>query len=1528
MVFLYCLLFYDRIYVSKGLIFFQFLFFGAFKFSVNILVFESGCYDVMKSKQTENKIKIKKSCVKNRAFSVVVLFAFFAVAVQLFIPAFVVHADVNDWEQTDWSGGVSVSVPDHQNNRTGWTNYSAIDSYIDTSTSNEFDLSTDTVSWDQDSEAEFNQGTFTSNTENSSGSVILTSSGGAVSTAQVTAGRYHTCALSEEGEIYCWGRNNYNQLGDNTTTQRETPVQVLRGDALTGDHDGTYLTNIKNLSAGENHTCAVSNNDNIYCWGRNNINMLGDGTTTQRTTPIRPLAGASVAGDNNGTYLDNIKSVSAGQYHTCAVSESDNIYCWGRNTTGQLGDNSTTQRSTAIRIDTGASVAGDNDGTYLDNISNVETGVNHTCAVSNNDNIYCWGYNLYGQLGDGTTTQRTTPIRPLAGASVAGDNDGTYLDNIKSVSPGSEHTCAVSMSDNIYCWGLNNSNQLGDGTNTARTTPIRPLAGASVAGDNDGTYLDNINNMEAGVNHTCAISNNNNPYCWGYNLQGQLGDSTTTQRNSAIRVHGVNDVGYLDLSTTIVYDTPGTYTSVIYDTSSNQEFSTVSWVETLPASTSLSVKIRTSDDSGMSGASAWGSCSAVTSGSDISSNSCVTDGERYIQYQIELSTADTSVTPSLDSLTLNYLQYHSSTVQILTSSVYDSTFDTNIINSVQLDTVGGTIPSGTTLRMQIRSGANDDPTSGWTSWCGAVSCDIDGIYDYDSDYVFDFNNSNIGTFEEFTTNTIFSIGDDDRYFQYRVILGSDGSATPTVTSVITKLDDTSPTNVGVFSVIADSTDQLTVTAQTAVDSGVGLSSSPYWFNETSGNTGASSSVDWQTPTFFVDNSLFSNTEYSYQVKAIDALDNESSYSSVVSAYTLASIPGIPTVEDPTISTLDVSIDVNSNPTVTEFAVYKEEGSSCDGLGGSYIASDGSDNGGVVVWQTNGSWGTITATGLSASTIYSFCVKARNGENVETSFGSVGSETTSTLNTAPNIPVLVSPIDGVSVSDSTPTVSVSYSDSDNDDTGTTNYRVSSSSLADCTSNVGIVSSGLSAETSTNNENTSWTSSSLNEGTYYWCAQNDDGLLTSLWTEIGNFSVVANEDEEEDEDDEDDDEDDEDDDEDEDSTIKNITRIFSPFIPEFLQEKEEEIVPQKTPLALSGTWELLPSLKIYKFTTLVLPKEFDILIEKFPQFEKSFQKFGSKILAGLDNTFIESIALPRFNKISKEKIPEEVMFVRAGAKNIDIGIDLSIDKKGDLQQKMTAITGANLNFIIKPIGKAKKVAGQLIIKDSQRKVSSHRFSTQNIFSSLALAQPVLASAYSGNQSDGAEDRFVLLEFEYLDHDQDGFYEADILVPSVRSEMEIVTLIDYENAEKGQKEIKITAVVDPDGYVYEKIENKEARVSEVKVSLYQLNFESGQYELWQAEDYAQKNPQITDKTGQYSFLVPEGTYRITAENFEYNSFSGKSFSVKEGEGIHQNIKLQPKQNWLQIIDWKIATLCLLVIGLLAYGLYRYSNVKNKTI
>jgi alpha-tubulin suppressor-like RCC1 family protein len=282
---------------------------------------------------------------------------------------------------------------------------------------------------------------------------------------QISAGGSHTCAVATDRRAFCWGSNSQGRLGDGTQTDRPSPALVRGGLRFYG------------VAVGLQHTCGVSYPDRrAYCWGSNGQGQLGDGTRTARSAPV-PVSGNR-----------QFRMVSAGNFHTCGVTTSNEAYCWGFDQVGQLGNDAERTRRTKPAL-----VAGGHQ------FRQVDAGASHTCGVTTGDRAYCWG--LGGQIGDGKVIDRFTPRLVAGGLSFS------------RVSAGTRHTCAETTANRAYCWGSNRFGQLGDG-GPPDMVQLRPLA---VAGGLAFAQL------SAGGSHTCGKTGGSVGYCWGDDFFGQLG---------------------------------------------------------------------------------------------------------------------------------------------------------------------------------------------------------------------------------------------------------------------------------------------------------------------------------------------------------------------------------------------------------------------------------------------------------------------------------------------------------------------------------------------------------------------------------------------------------------------------------------------------------------------------------------------------------------------------------------------------------------------------------------------------------------------------------------------------------------------------------------------------------------------------------------------------------------------------------------------------------------------------------------------
>lgn len=304
-----------------------------------------------------------------------------------------------------------------------------------------------------------------------------------LSFSAVHAASGFTCGVGA-GTAYCWGNNYFGQLGDGSTTNRTTPVRV----------QGVVLYQM--IAGGSGHTCGVAVDGRAFCWGTNADGQLGNGSKRSSVLPI------AVAG---GLYFN---SVTLSYHHTCALAVDGRAYCWGRNTFGQLGAGTTVRHTTPNPVTGGLT------------FTSIDASGQRTCAVTAGGAAYCWGPGL---TGDGTKVGSTVPV------AVSGGHRFVSVD----VSDG--HNCGLADDGSAYCWGLNTSGQLGNVTtdtcnppydNPCSTIPI-PVLGAP-----------SFTSVTAGGSFTCGLASDGRAYCWGGNGSGQLGDGSTTDRSTPAPVVG------------------------------------------------------------------------------------------------------------------------------------------------------------------------------------------------------------------------------------------------------------------------------------------------------------------------------------------------------------------------------------------------------------------------------------------------------------------------------------------------------------------------------------------------------------------------------------------------------------------------------------------------------------------------------------------------------------------------------------------------------------------------------------------------------------------------------------------------------------------------------------------------------------------------------------------------------------------------------------------------------------------------------
>jgi alpha-tubulin suppressor-like RCC1 family protein len=288
---------------------------------------------------------------------------------------------------------------------------------------------------------------------------------------KVTAGGFHTCAIRDDAEAYCWGSNRSGQLGVGADISDATrPMQVR------------HASDIVAIAAGFESTCGIFVDGSVKCWGLNSAGQLGDGTQQNRAEPVevKGLEGEVV-------------SLALGDAHSCALLSSGDVQCWGDNSQGQLGND---ELATQLRP---TQVPG------LSSVTQLAAGSGHTCALTRSGEVRCWG----------KTTEGQSPLHQVKLAAKA-----------TAVAAGSSHSCALLAGGSVQCWGWNKFGQVGNGSTVDVAAPV-PVAFRSGV---------EVISLELGSAHSCAQTKRGETYCWGNNELGQFGDESTVSTNAPVRM--------------------------------------------------------------------------------------------------------------------------------------------------------------------------------------------------------------------------------------------------------------------------------------------------------------------------------------------------------------------------------------------------------------------------------------------------------------------------------------------------------------------------------------------------------------------------------------------------------------------------------------------------------------------------------------------------------------------------------------------------------------------------------------------------------------------------------------------------------------------------------------------------------------------------------------------------------------------------------------------------------------------------------
>jgi len=334
----------------------------------------------------------------------------------------------------------------------------------------------------------------------------------------VAAGEFHSMGLLADGTVWAWGGNEWGQLGDGYfghENDRHRPVRVIL------DPDSSLpLTDVTAIASGYGHSMALRADGTVWTWGSNHSGVLGDGTETNRHTPVQVMVDP-----DSSLPLTGVTAIAAGISHSMALKADGTVWAWGINHNGRLGDGTTTQRSAPVQVKQGANP--------LSGVTAIAAGYGHSMALKADGTVWAWGSNTTGQLGDGGTTQRTTAVQVQQGAET--------LSGVTAIAAGHGHSMALKADGTVWAWGSNTNGQLGDGSTTQRTTAVQVTIGT-------GDPFDRVTAISAGENCCLALSADGAAWSWGKNNRGQLGDGSTTQRIQPVKVTGLDDANVTAIS--------------------------------------------------------------------------------------------------------------------------------------------------------------------------------------------------------------------------------------------------------------------------------------------------------------------------------------------------------------------------------------------------------------------------------------------------------------------------------------------------------------------------------------------------------------------------------------------------------------------------------------------------------------------------------------------------------------------------------------------------------------------------------------------------------------------------------------------------------------------------------------------------------------------------------------------------------------------------------------------------------------------
>ena len=325
------------------------------------------------------------------------------------------------------------------------------------------------------------------------------------------AGDGHTCAVTAAGQVKCWGEGAKGQRGSGNNERSAVPTFVMTA-------AGERLTNVVQVVSGMSHSCALAATGKVKCWGSGYWGHLGNGTFYSRNKAVDVQTA-------DGELLTDIVQITAGTSHTCALTTTGNVKCWGSGKKGELGHGRNENKANPVDVQTF-------DGKRLANIVQVSAGAVHTCALTNTSIVKCWGGGNGGQLGNGTFEDSNKPIE-------VGNTDHKLLTNTVQIYSGVGHSCALAANGTATCWGHGYSGELGDSERKRKNRAV------TVRAANGGTALSRLVQISAGHNHTCALDNKARGWCWGLGQYGKLGHGEDSRALFPVQVEGVADLQHI-----------------------------------------------------------------------------------------------------------------------------------------------------------------------------------------------------------------------------------------------------------------------------------------------------------------------------------------------------------------------------------------------------------------------------------------------------------------------------------------------------------------------------------------------------------------------------------------------------------------------------------------------------------------------------------------------------------------------------------------------------------------------------------------------------------------------------------------------------------------------------------------------------------------------------------------------------------------------------------------------------------------------